>query len=62
MAPGTRGALCLLIGMPSGFVLGSLFAPDPTGVLPFVLTLIIGAVLTAYLYWSDWLRDAERTT
>ena len=53
-----RFALCVVLGLVAGRVLGPLFVPDPTG--PIAAALAVGvAVLTGgALYRSDWLRGA----
>lgn len=54
-----RTALCLLLGLFAGLVLGPLFVPDPTGVLAAVLSIGVTAVVCLILYRSDWLREPE---
>ena len=53
--PALRIALCLLIGIFAGRVLGPLFVPDPTGLLADILTISIALVFSVFLYRSDWL-------
>lgn len=52
-----RTALCLLTGIFAGFILGPLFVPDPTGFLAAILTIVVTAVVSLFLYRSDWLRE-----
>jgi hypothetical protein len=52
-----RTTLCLLIGIFAGLILGPLFVPDPTGALSAVLTIGVTAVISIFLYRSDWLRE-----
>jgi hypothetical protein len=52
-----RTTLCLLIGIFAGLILGPLFVPDPTGVLSAILTIGVTAVISIFLYRSDWLRE-----
>lgn len=52
-----RLTLCLIIGAFTGTVLGFLFVPDPTSPLGPVLAASCAAVLTAFLYQSNWLRE-----
>lgn len=52
-----RAVLCLLVGLFAGVTLGFLFAPDPTGVLPLVLAIVITALVGGYLYQSSAFRD-----
>lgn len=60
-SPAVRRALCLLVGIFPGLVLGFLFAPDPTGVTPLVIAAVIAVLVGASLYQSDWLQDTEQT-
>jgi hypothetical protein len=54
-----RTALCLLVGVFAGRLLGPLFVPDPTGVLGIALTILVTAVVSTGLYRSDWLREQK---
>jgi len=54
-----RAVFCVLIGVVSGRILGSLFVPDPTGALAAVLTIVVAAVVSTALYRSDWLRERK---
>jgi hypothetical protein len=60
-SPAVRGALCLLLGILPGLVLGFLFAPDPTGVAPLVIAAVVTVLVGGVLYLSDWLRDTGQT-
>lgn len=62
ISPAVRGGVCLLLGVFPGFVLGFLFAPDPTGLTPLAVAAVVGVVVGGYLYQSDWLRDTGQTT
>jgi hypothetical protein len=48
----------LAAGVPAGFFLGLLFAPDPTGMLSLVVGLPVGLAIAAGLYRSEMLADA----
>ncbi|WP_233138908.1 hypothetical protein [Halorubrum salipaludis] len=39
-----------LVSVPIGFVVGFLFAPDPTGLLPIAVGAVLSAVLTPVVY------------
>jgi len=54
-----RTTLCLLIGIFAGLVIGPLFVPDPTGVLAAVLSIVTTAVVSVFLYRSDWLHEQK---
>ena len=56
-----RTALCLLIGIFAGRILGPLFAPDPTGLLAAVLATSVAVGVSMFLYRSDWLREQKPT-
>ena len=56
-----RTALCLLIGIFAGRILGPLFVPDPTGLLAAVLATSVAAGVSMFLYRSDWLREQKQT-
>jgi len=56
VAPSIRLVACLLVGSVAGSVLGVVLVPDPTGLAAAGLALACTAVLTGYLYRSDWLR------
>jgi hypothetical protein len=57
VSPSIRFALCFIVGLLTGVVLGPLFVPDPTGMVAFGLTVVCTVIITGYLYRSDWLRD-----
>lgn len=55
--PAFRVALCVLIGLFVGRVLGPLFVSNPTGILAAVLATGVMVITSTVLYRSDWLRD-----
>ena len=57
--PVLRAALCLLIGIFAGRILGPLFVPDPTGVLAAGLTVGVTLVVSVLLFRSDTLRERK---
>jgi hypothetical protein len=60
-SPIVRASLCLLLGFVPGSVFGLLFAPDPTGLAPFGIAVVVTLPVAGYLYWSGWLRDERQT-
>ena len=52
-----HATVSLAIGLLSGLVLGLLFAPDPTGLVPFALALVVGAPVAGFLYWGQLASD-----
>jgi hypothetical protein len=44
----------LAVGAPVGLLLGFLLAPDPTGVTPLLLGVVLAAVLSVGIHWSNW--------
>jgi hypothetical protein len=56
-----RVALCVVLGVFAGSLLGPLFVPDPTSMLAAVITVGVSAVISVLLYRSTWLqgRGAE---
>jgi hypothetical protein len=58
MNESTRAVLCLVVGLFAGVNLGFVFAPDPTGVAPLALAVVITALVGGYLYQSSAFRDA----
>ena len=42
----------LALGLSVGLVVGVLFAPDPTGLLPFALAAAVAGPVAGYLYWG----------
>jgi hypothetical protein len=40
-------------------MIGPLFVPDPTGVLAAVLTIVVTAAVSIFLYRSNWLREQK---
>lgn len=51
-----RVALCVVLGVFAGSLLGPLFVPDPTGMLAAVITVGVSAIISVVLYRSAWLR------
>ena len=60
--PALRPAICLLIGIFAGRILGPLFVPDPTGMLAAVLAISVTVTVSVFLHRSDWLREQKPTT
>jgi len=42
--------LAVFVGLFGGLPLGFLFSPDPTGVTPFLVALVVALVATPLLY------------
>lgn len=57
-----RFPICLLIGLITGGILGTVFIPDPTGYIALLFGTACTVLITWYLYQSDWLRKETNTS
>jgi uncharacterized membrane protein YccC len=48
--PQLRALLALLVAVPVAFAVGFLLGPDPTGLVPVALALVLTVVLAPTLY------------
>jgi hypothetical protein len=48
--PALRAGLALLVAVPVAFTVGFLFSPDPTGLVPVLLALVLTVVFAAAIY------------